>query len=370
MAKLCIHIIKKDELKFNVVGLSEDKTTWYSIPDNCQDLDLHPELLKVKTIVNSTKSISRIGGYRKINIPFTRELMEKYMDDDGNFCINEHYLEECTVGENGSLSVGDTANNTEIFFIRRIKELETQISSMTEVNLMDVEKKFLLNKYNGKQEASTWLNSFEGECIRFKICDNTKKVEALKYFIEGNVLEWYSSCLIKLSLSDWDSWKKSFLLVYKRKDWTSIRTAFNFKYMGGSFTDFVLKKERLLLDADKDMPEKFRVFQIVYALPVEIQDKLDREKINNFDDLLVELKSLNIPSKKNVGDNSYEERKRLDIFKPVSNGKKPCGICEGLGFKHRYHPTHLCRNKDLQQRKTINWTEEDEDDEKVINEKN
>ena len=164
--------------------------------------------------------------------------------------------------------------------------MENRVSVENEESLREVEQKFLINIFNGKQEASTWINVFEKECIRFKIFDGTTRVEVLKLFIDGNVKEWYSANLMKLSLSDWETWKKSFLLIYGKKTWSSIRTAFNYKYLFGSLIDFVLKKERLLFDADNRIPELFRIYQIVYSLPLEIQNKLERDKINTIDDLV------------------------------------------------------------------------------------
>ena len=365
MAKLHVHIIKREELKYDLIALSEDKITWYKIPNELQELSQHKELFESKTIVNSITSIAKNGGYRKVTIPFSQELQRKYLDQDGNFCMNEHYLEEYSINEKVSTR-DETDNNAEVFLLKRIKELEAQISSINEISLIDIEKKFLLNKFNGKQEPLSWINSFEKECIRYNISNNTKKVEALKFFLEGNVLEWYSSNLVKLALSDWDSWKHSFLLVYEKKDWASIRMAFNFKYIGGSLTDFAIKKERLLLDADEDMEEKFRIYQIVFSLPIDIQDRLERGKINSFYDLLDELKKCSVFSlKKKQAEKSSEERKKFEASKIFDSRKKPCSICEELGFKSRFHPTQLCRNKDFKLKLT-NLTEGSEEEYREI----
>ena len=62
------------------------------------------------------------------------------------------------------------------------------------------------------------MNSFEKACNRFKISRDTTKIEALKMFLEENPTEWYNANLIKLSLSDWQNSKNSFLLTYKKKE--------------------------------------------------------------------------------------------------------------------------------------------------------
>lgn len=94
LKKLHVHITKRGEDKYELTALSVDKVIWFSLPDQLKDLNLHKELLAVKTIVSSTDSIIRVDGYRKITIGFKPELKKLYLDGDENFCINDHYLEE------------------------------------------------------------------------------------------------------------------------------------------------------------------------------------------------------------------------------------------------------------------------------------
>lgn len=370
LKKLHVHIIKRGENKYELAAISNDKVIWFGLPDKLKDLNWHAELLAIKTITSSMNSITKVGGYRKITITFKPELQQKYLDEDENFCINDHYLEEY-VEESSAISsaLGATKTTNEVFLIQRIKELENRISSTTTLSLSEIEHKFLVNIFNGKQEAPNWIDVFEKECLRFKVFDGTTKVEALKLFIEGNVKEWYSANLMKLPLSDWESWKRSFLLVYGKKSWSSVRAAFNYKYMFGSLIDFVLKKERLLLEADKNIPELFRIYQIVYNLPIDVQDKLERDKIKTINDLVEELKKFNDSYiiRKKLEDKQEEKKKTYSDkkygAKTATMEKKPCSICEALGYKNRYHPIQICRNKTTQNRSNtnINLTEVEED---------
>lgn len=371
LKKLHVHITKRGEEKYELTALSVDKVIWFSLPDQLKELNLHKELLAVKTIVSSKNSITKVGGYRKIAIGFKPELKKQYLDGEENFCINDHYLEEYELDSAAAIcrDLGEIKTSNEIFLINRIKELENRISITNEINLSEVEQKFLLSKFNGKQEASAWITSFEKECIRFKILDGSTRIEALKLFVDGNVKDWYSSNLIKLPLTDWEPWKNSFLLVYGKKNWTVIRKAFNYKYVFGSMIDFVLKKERLLLEADKDMSEMYRIYQIVYNLPLEIQDKIDREKIETIADLISKLKRFNdsYTVNKKINEKKCDENKKntetdkKTIVKSSKIDRKPCNICEGLGYKNRYHPADVCRYKASTSKNIVNLTEQDED---------
>lgn len=333
-------VVKKGGKNFDLAALSEDRVTWYRTPEGRTDLDQYPEVTAIKSVMSACNSISRAGGYRKISLKMSDEMRHRFKDEEGNFRIGDFYLEEQVA-----------SGSDDIVLVNRIRELETQISAMTEVSLMDIEKKFLVDKFNGKGEPTSWLDGFEKECKRYKVIEDAKRIETLKIFLEGAALEWYSANLVKLPLSEWEPWRNSFLTVYERKDWANIRKAFSFKYLGGSYVDYVVKKERFLLDADRAMEEKFRIYEIVYGLPIEVQEKLDRQKIQNFDDLVGALKKL--PAR--PAQIRPNEEKKI-----VENGKKPCTICEGLGFKGRFHPIQSCRNKGSRPRKLINWTEQNE----------
>ncbi|KAK9501769.1 hypothetical protein O3M35_012440 [Rhynocoris fuscipes] len=229
--KLLIHV-RRGEENYELIAVAKEKEAWFLVPEELRDLKLevHSELLKLKTVISSIKSISKIGGYRKIAVRFKPELAEKYLDEDENFCINDYYLEEQSPKfiESDEEKTGD-----KIFFIERIKELERRVASANLLTLREIEQKFLIGKFNGRQDGCTWMKLFERECDRFQLSDDVVKVEALRLFLAGNVTEWYSSSLIKLPASNWNIWKDSFLLLYGQKCWSNIRQAFNYRYVFG-----------------------------------------------------------------------------------------------------------------------------------------
>lgn len=347
--KLFVHIIKKEETLYHVAAISEDKITWYSIPEEERNLEKHMLIKENKNVQNSLKTISKIGGFRKLGINFSKEMNIFYCDDEGNFS-NYDELEE----ENKTKS--EIKHNNVL--LKKIEELEKKIEEQTQPNVSDIKNKFLLETFNGKQEAKSWIQNFEKECRRFNINSNERKIEILKQFLEGNPLEWYQANVIKLKLSEWEPWIDSFLLTFKKLDWSSIRTAFSFKYIYGSIMEYVIKKERLLLEADKNFPELARIYQIIYGLPIPIQELLDREKIRDINSLITELKK----HKDIYKINEHFEKTRGKQETTVSNlsKKKPCHICEKLGYSERYHPIQVCRNKNKNfYINRINLTEQD-----------
>lgn len=84
----------------------------------------------------------------------------------------------------------------------------------------------------------------------------------------------------------------SFLNVFVDKGWFNVRKAYNYKYLGGSLVDYVLTKERLCLESEKNGTVISRINMIVVGLPLEIQDKLDRGIITTMEILFTEIGKL------------------------------------------------------------------------------
>ncbi|ESN99388.1 hypothetical protein HELRODRAFT_162934 [Helobdella robusta] len=94
------------------------------------------------------------------------------------------------------------------------KELKAKLSLNDNFKLQDVEKKFILEKFNKKQNPTEWIEKFENECRRHKILNPTNVIEALRFFLSGSPEDWYESNLKKIGLTNWSEWKKSFLTIF------------------------------------------------------------------------------------------------------------------------------------------------------------
>lgn len=90
---------------------------------------------------------------------------------------------------------------------------------------------------------------FEAECTRLGIDEDTKKIEALRLFLDESCLDWHSSMLIKYTTnSEWSIWKDNFCETYADREWSPVRYAILFRYKQGSLLEYAIKKERLLLE--------------------------------------------------------------------------------------------------------------------------
>lgn len=70
--------------------------------------------------------------------------------------------------------------------------------------------------------------------------------------------------------SPWSEWSNVFLDTFADNGWARVCSAFAFKYVCGSYSDYTIKMLNLLLDADPGLNEKSRAIQIVIGLPYYI----------------------------------------------------------------------------------------------------
>lgn len=365
MSKLYVKIIKKTGEDFIVPCISTDKNTWYSFPEELQSLERHVFFLSKKPIQNAKISIKNVNGYRTIAIKIDDDIKKKYFDEIGNVCFEEFPLEEMNLLSNPSSS-----NFSQSDLENQIRNLESQLKlKSNNLELHHIEKKFILDKFDKKEhDPNIWFSRFEDECTRFGLASSSFKIEALRFFVIGPVKDWYENNLKNLGLTaTWVSWKVSFMNVFVDKGWGIVRKAFTFKYLGGSLIDYSLAKEKLCIEAEPNGSELSRINQIVFGLPKEVQEKLDREAIVNLDTLYAELRKLE--------DKFYKKKREISFIPKISNpsitprirepltgknessARKPCSTCETIGFRNRYHLQTECRNKHLlvkKQNQTVN----------------
>lgn len=358
--KVIIHIVKKQMINGDNVNCLEsirhpEDVVCFVFPMSQQTEHHHQELFKLPLIKNAVKSMTKIGHYRNLNISLNDELTKIYLDEECNFVFKDIYLEEDEIPR--KIEKSNTENMSQSSLLEILNVLKDRDTS--EFKLTDMEKKFAIEKFNGKQKAVNWLEVFEHECKRFKITTNEQKIKCLKLFLKDSAEEWYQSTMMKLPDNEWSKWSESFLAVFCDKGWSKVRYAYSFKYMSGSLIDYALKKERMILEVEKKMTDTSRINLIVVGLPLDIQDKLDREEISSTDELMNKLGRYEYGTKQRkqiLKENKIQPEQKLNIQKSIE--KKPCYICESLKFPGRYHPVEKCRNKDKYiQKRNVNMNE-------------
>lgn len=204
-----------------------------------------------------------------------------------------------------------------------------------ERKLKQIIDKFVLGKFNYKTSKVTqWIDQFEKECEKFQIEKDKTKIELLRIFLDGICQDWYTSTVIKgKHESDWHGWKQELIDTFANKGWSSRTYAHYFRYKEGSLVQYAIKKERLLLEINKNMDADTMIDRIAFGLPEFI-----REKIKNTRDLVNELQRFEgITDKKKI----FKKEGKTE-YKFKSKEKKPCKTCEEMNKGVRYHPEEKC----------------------------
>lgn len=331
---------------------SEKEKVYFKLPDHLQDKEKHPELFTYTPIVRAETACVENRFYRHVTVKMSEEHAALYVDETGNPFFSDTSLEEdenqteksiasrqqpADPSEGGSTSTPSAQDDS--FWTLRVSELEAQLKAFRNLNVADVEKKFVLSLFDGTEDAGAWFEKFEAECDRYGITDRLKRVEALGKMMktESKAQDWYDNSLKKLShATQWSTWKASFTKVFATKNWQPVRDAHRFKYSDGPLIDYGLRKEKKVLLADPGSSQKSMINAIVMGLPESIQDQLERKQFVLVNDLLEKLGAMSVPSSAT----KWTREKRSN-----NEARSPCPYCAAKGFTRRFHRLEECREK-------------------------
>ena len=333
---------KKAIMITRMQSVKED--VWYDFEKEDQRIDKHRELCELPLIKQAITSLNKSGKFRQPRTTLTDEVQKLYCDLLGNFVFNGQMLEEASV-LNKSQSEGNKnqSRDEDRDYLNRIRELESKLEERESLKLNDIERKFMIDKFDVRLDANDWVTSFEKECERYSINNDEKKIEALKLFLKESALDWYSICQKKLISNNWPIWKNAFISMFGVRSWSFVRQAYAFRYMGGSLINYALHKQKLLIETDDKMNDNTMINLIMYNLPSNIHEKLNRAELETIDDLYKELTKMNMYSEKPI---TYNEKSNVQKNKKIEAKEKiPCAICKKLGFDNRFHPIEFCRNR-------------------------
>lgn len=338
-------------IKITTIKWATESITYCFLKEH-QTINMHEELCSNRVVSSACNALKKKGHYRNIKVTLPPEIISLYCDEENNFVFRNHYLEEFI--EEHQLRSDKSSSQT----LKR--ELEEIIDGLARrLDRQDTaanRNQFVVQNFNGKENAAEWMRVFEKECCRNGITADENKIQTLRLFLEQNAKDWYSSTLYKLTLEgQWTDWKESFLQTYGDKNWSTIQFAYTFKYISGSVLDYAIKKERLVLETEPSMSDRSRINHVVIGLPRDIQDRIDKEDVRTTEQLMNQLRRYeNIYLRDRKEPRVMEKEKRLTV-------KQPCAICESRGNPGRFHPVENCRFKEYRKdRKGVNMTEIEE----------
>lgn len=328
----------RDDDKCVITELKFDNES-FEFPEKLQDSNLHVELLNLTSVKSAIKIIKGTDQSRNLKVNISDVIKKTYFDDADNLIFCDYLLQ--------SIETKKDELDSSSKLLNIIADLQLKIQEQDTFKPKEASDKFVLNKYDGKSNVRLFLDEFESQCEQYGVIRDITKIEILKMFLKDSSLDWYDSTLARFGKNNWSSWKTSLVNVFGSHNWAKIRFAYEYKYIHGRFLEYALRKEKLILEVDDDISQKTLVNEIVLGLPINIQNKIKREKILNSEILVKELAKID------------EETKPL--FKPGVNQKisgmydkknekkvlrKPCQHCLKRTKQERFHPEANCWFKD------------------------
>ncbi len=320
-------------------------------PEEFQNCNIHKNLAELVPFKSAVASIKARGQYRTVNMILSAEIERLYRDEAGNFVFNNHFLAEASqqLQQPGIPEL--------------ISSLQKSFGEKKEESVKEILKHFLIEKFSTKNKnVLAWLAAFEKEAARFSL-SGTRLIEVFKSCLDPSLNDWFLVTQRKIGLNaSWATWKDDLVSTFGEVSWKPIRYAYTFKYLNGSYVEFVVKKERLLLELDQAMPEVILLNLIVLRLPLNIQNTLNRNSVTDVKLLISKLKKYDFEAVSTNFGKKFGESEGKGLKKPsptgnlqskqnftrpnekisFNQGKKPCSFCEKSGGTGRFHLESDC----------------------------
>lgn len=372
---------KTSSLNVRKVRLAESDC-WFLFPDEYTKISNHKVLLEQPSVKAAITSIKTRSQYRNVYVSLTAEQAKQYMDDDGNFLFNGHLLAEL---HSKKADPPESAVDDLVYGINKLANREESVKNIL--------KHFLIEKFSPKsRNPESWCTQFDKECARFNL-SGAKQIEVFKSCLEPSMSDWFCNCQFKFGIdASWSVWRADLIATFGDRTFNPIRYAYTFKFIGGSYIDYAVKKEKMLRDLDKTLPECFMLNLIVIGLPLHVQGALNRDVVSSIRLLHAKLKkyesedkgfefSSNVNKPRNFSLNSASNNSQRSNNFSVSGhskrnnsprsfnrssdnrvnfnsnqnfvNKKPCPLCVKKGFPNRFHPESECWFVDLEKEPSV-----------------
>ncbi|KAK7601171.1 hypothetical protein V9T40_008612 [Parthenolecanium corni] len=335
--------------------------TWYGFPADLQKTLLHAELVKIPTVKNAIASMRSRGSFRNISITMSDDLRKVYADDDGNFVFNDFVL--------GEVQLAPTPASSDSTKLDSMVSCLERIAAPKQESIKEILRHLLIEKFTSKNKnVESWCNRFEKESLRFELTGR-RQIEIFKSCLDPSLTNWFVVTQENLPLeAEWPSWRAEMISNFGDNSFKPVCSAIGYKFIGGSYIDYVVNKEKLLIEANSDLPKSVILDLIVYGLPSHIIKSLNRNNVTSIKILKDKLKKYegeekNFESFKSVRqfiksnnksaspssfrsfENKSNSRINVNSGKRSNFNRQPCSICLAKGSE-RLHSESSCWFKD------------------------
>lgn len=303
---------KKNVILIKRVKLFESED-WFSFPSQYQKLSCHASLMQLPIMINAKSSLQSRGHYRCVNVALSKELSAKYLDEMNNFVFESFMLPETQFLSNTESSSADPRLDQLVSCLSKVAEPK-------EESVKEILKHFLIEKFTSKnRNVVAWCALFEKESKRFGL-KGLKQIEVLKSCFDPSMNDWFAVQQRKFPESaGWSDWKEKLISTFGDNSWSSIRYAFLYSYVGGSLINFAVKKEKMLLELDRDLSAQTILDLVIVGLPIKIQNSLNKSAVKDIEALHQKLKKYESNDKVNETKTKNFEFNRFRNFRQMPN---------------------------------------------------
>lgn len=134
-------------------------------------------------------------------------------------------------------------------------------------------------------------------------------------------------------------WKTKLIDTFGNRGWYNTKRAVEFRYIGGKLSEYAIKKQKLLVDDEKSIPDIMIIKLIVAGLPNYLLEKLDKNKIKSTDNLIFELMRLenDVNIFKRTKDREIKSTYQKNEKRFIANYRKkkiePCQYCKKVNHE-------------------------------------
>lgn len=335
---------------------------WYEFPEEFQPLAVHTSLANLSPIKAAKTAMKTRGSHRTVAVLLTSDIEDEYRDEAGNFTYRDHLLAEYEP-ETRNPATGDQLGNQAMSLGGVVRN-----ESITELV-----QHFLLEKFSPKnRNVESWCDMFEKESIRLGL-SGQRRLEVFKSCLDPCMEVWFAVTQKKLSsAASWSDWREKMLEEFRDDTWRPVYSAFYYRYLSGSYKDYALTKEKMLLELDRPVAEITILDLVITGLPPHIRNSLTRtsvttmaklhkklmkfeaeeDKFSNYNksNLLkshtVNSDNVNVKHASTVTSNVKKQSTNFPDKNKSNSKKKPCSICAAKGYHDRFHPEAGCWFRD------------------------
>lgn len=326
--------------------LEEDDEEKFAFPDAYKDVSHHDALFTLPPAIDAKRNLLPRWTARIFKVKLPANIAALYYDDSGNAKFMGTML-----------NLFHPADLLQPLKSTTRSELPAPAAFVAATpaqrSLSSIVKDAILTKFNTKSltNAEAWINIFEKECTRLGIT-NDKFWEVFRLFLEDTAETWYNTTRLSSGSTSWTFWRESFLEVFGVQGLSSARTAFTYRYLGGSLSDYAQNKLSLLTSFNLAMHELDKIVHVTFGLLQNLHDRINLKEITTVGKLLMLINTFDKP----IVPHSISGSSNASFSSPSSStpppnafsslrSRTPCAYCKKSRGRDLYHAEKDCLNK-------------------------